>query len=47
MGIKAIVKDRVTPLWRVNPKTGYPESVHFQGDLRSKPKGWKIGRQKR
>lgn len=47
MGKRAIVKDVVTPIWRVNPKTGYPESVHFEGDLRGKPKGWKIGKPRR
>lgn len=40
MTMKALVKDTVTTLYRVNPKTGYLESVEFVGSLKLKAKGW-------
>ena len=29
-------------LWRFCPRTGFRETVHYQGALKDKPKGWQV-----
>lgn len=29
-------------LERKNPKTGFRERIHYSGNIKNKPKGWKL-----
>jgi hypothetical protein len=29
-------------LWRYCPRTGFRETLNFDGPLRNKPKGWRV-----
>lgn len=29
-------------LWRYCPRTGFRETIEFDGPLRNKPKGWRL-----
>jgi hypothetical protein len=31
-------------LWRYCPRTGFRETINFDGPLNNKPKGWRIAR---
>lgn len=31
-------------LWRRCPRTGFRETVEYAGNLKNKPKGWKVAR---
>ncbi len=31
-------------IWRINPRTGFKEITTFTGNIRNKPKGWKVER---
>jgi hypothetical protein len=44
MGAKALVQDKITWIERKNPTTGYFEKIPFLGNIKNKPKGWKVSR---
>lgn len=43
MGMRACEANYVTPIWRKDPRTGYVTWHYFHGNIRLKPKGWRIG----
>lgn len=41
---KSIVPNRQYLLTRKNPRTGFQETLVYEGELRQKPQGWKLVR---
>ena len=36
--------NQTVTLWRINPRTGFRETLEYSGPLRNKPTGWKVAK---
>lgn len=42
MGMRAVIQKPPVQIYRINPRSGYIESVWYHGSMRDKPTGWSL-----